>query len=606
MSAPSSSRKALTRSMLALCALSSCVWLAASACSSSSSPAQEPAVQPDASDAEAASNDAGLDQQAADAPPDSPYAGIQVLWEPCSLYEGADDGLAECATVSMPLYWRKPDGRTIGIRAKRLKAKTQPHAQMWLLHGGPGASGVVGFPSRMERWREMDPGLELYTLDHRGTGFSRRLGCPNAESATSPSGSSISVAEAVECIPYLQQEYGDELGAITTTDSSMDLAALIEATRMPGKKVIVWGGSYGTYFAQRYLQVAPAQADGVIIEGIATPMSTFINYDELGNKTGKDFFGVCAADAFCASKLGPDPWARLGTLLQNLQNGHCSAAKLSRYAVSQLLAYMLYYHPSYSAAPATIYRLERCSSQDVAAVSSVVDFFFGAGGVWDIQSYSILLQHHISLSEMWMTPAFEGVDLVQYFEDIRNTAYVAKFLGPSRLQILAEWPVYNDPAYDNQWPSSATPMLMMQGRLDPATSWYEASNVQDHYTQPSQTYVEFPNAPHGVSSATPLSDAADAEHCGMRLLLAFAKDPKAPLDTSCVSQVLPINFKGTAALAQAMFGTSDFWDDPPASDAGTTAYAAKPAHPSSLRAKLQQQLREQGSPPWMADPPGTR
>ncbi len=43
--------------------------------------------------------------------------------------------------------------------------------------------------------------------------------------------------------------------------------------------MLIWGGSGGTYWAQRYLQVYPDQADGVVLEGIAGPQSSLATQD---------------------------------------------------------------------------------------------------------------------------------------------------------------------------------------------------------------------------------------------------------------------------------------------------------------------------------------
>ena len=47
------------------------------------------------------------------------FQGFEVNWETCSLHDGQDDGLAECAAVEMPLNWSNPDGQTIQVAAKR-------------------------------------------------------------------------------------------------------------------------------------------------------------------------------------------------------------------------------------------------------------------------------------------------------------------------------------------------------------------------------------------------------------------------------------------------------------------------------------------------------
>lgn len=270
--------------------------------------------------------------------------------------------------------------------------------------------------------------------------------------------------------------------------------------------------------------------------------------------------------------------------------------------MSLLLAYLLYYFPINSAAPALVYRLERCSESDRAAIASAFSFLFGGGGVWDIKSYSILLQHHITFSEMWDHPDFEGVDLHEYFTEIAESAYVAKNLGHQKLGLSGDWPRYWDTAHDDSFAQSATPLLMLQGGLDPATTAFQAERVGAHFDGPHQHYLLFPDAPHGVSSSTPLSADEHAEHCGQRLLLDFLGDPRAELDSRCIDQVMPIDFRGTEELSQALLGTDDLWDDPIGGSARSqpthAAPIAQPLRDTPYARRLRASLRQLPAPPF--------
>lgn len=488
-----------------------------------------------------------------------PIEGIAVEWEECSLNEGEDDGLAQCTVVEMPLFWNDiEDGRTLGVRAKRLLAQGESEAQLWLLAGGPGQAGTWDMPGYMERLQQLYPALDVYTLDHRGTGGSGRLGCPEAEDEESTGGTSISSAEMPACVEYLLDEWGDGLNGITTSDSAVDVAALIEASRQEGKKVFVEGGSYGTYWAQRYVQIFPDQADGVILAGIFPADGTVIWYDEMTNDVAHDFMDLCGADPFCSSKLGADPWSRLGSLLEDMESGHCTQNGITKDLVRTLFAYLMYWGTTNIVVPAATYRLERCEPEDVQAILSMYDYLFGDGGTWDLESYSILLQNHIQFSEMWEHPDFDGVNLGEYLTEIYDEGYVIKNGGPTKLIMRNGWPIYDDELWDDGWGESDVPMLMLQGRFDPATPVAEASRVGDHYCGEHQHYVEFPHAAHGTLGSTPTSEGED---CGYELLVAFMKDPEGPLDTSCVDDVAVTDFTGDAELAQAVFGTDDLWED---------------------------------------------
>jgi len=410
----------------------------------------------------------------------------------------------------------------------------------------------------MQQLQELMPSVDVYTLDHRGTGHSSRLGCPDAESDASPSGSSINSAEMPGCVDALVEEWEDGLAGVSTSGSAIDVAAFVEATREDGKGVFVQGGSYGTYWAQRYVQIFPRQADGVIMAGIFPATGTFLWYDELTNQVAHEFMNLCGEDPFCSTKLGADPWSRLGELLDDMELGHCTESGISRDLVRVLFAYLMYWDTTNIVVPAATYRLERCDEPDRAAILSMYQYLFGDGGTWDLDSYSIMLQHHIQFSEMWEHPEFQDVDLYEYFASIHDDGYVIKDAGLAKMAIRDYWPIYQDTLWDDGWGESQVPMLMLQGRFDPATPLVEAQKAADNFDGEHQHFVVFPHAAHGTLGSTPTSGGDD---CAYQLMAAFIAEPLAPLDTNCVEEVETTDFEGGQDLARAVFGTDDLWEN---------------------------------------------
>ena len=294
------------------------------------------------------------------------FEDLSVEWERCSLRPGANDGLAECAEVTMPLRWEFPeDPGTFKTVAKRLlSVGDDAQGQVWLLAGGPGDSGTLTFPDFMLGLRDADLGFDVYTLDARGTGGSEWLGCPDQETESSELGVQISAGEIDACADYVEQTYGDRLDIYGATHAALDLAALIHHTREEGKNVLIWGFSGGTFWAQRYLQFFPSQADGVVLEGIVPPDGSLVFQDEYFDLIGRQLLDDCATDAFCASKL-PDPEATLLALLDKLDQGHCPILETSSPDFIALIARLNYFNPTHEFVPALIYRVDRCSPQDV-------------------------------------------------------------------------------------------------------------------------------------------------------------------------------------------------------------------------------------------------
>jgi len=536
-----------------------------------------------------ATSDGGTDSDTdtdADTDSDSEWGfdGLDVTWEPCSLYPDADDGLAECATVTMPLRWLDLDGGgTFDTYAKRLLSSAgDPEGQLWLLHGGPGAAGTVGLPSMMEELQAYYPELDLYTLDARGTGWSEWFGCPEQEAAASDYGSWVTLDELDACIEYAEETYGDRMDVYNTTNAAIDLAALIHNTREDGRKVLIWGGSGGTFWAQRYLQFFPDQANGVVIEGIVPPDESLVFQDEYDDLIARRILEMCADDPFCAAKL-PDPEATLIALYEKLDGGHCSYLGIDTDGVKSFIRGMDYYFPTNQFMPAFIYRMDRCDPGDVDAIYNFYMLMWGQEE--DEHSFSNLLFFNEGWSELWEHHDFADNDaLVAYLEGVEAAGLITMGMGLERNEYYKRWPRYVDPN-DDTWAESSVPMLMLQGQIDPSTPHDFAQAVGEHFQGAHQHWTSFPYSTHNVATGSPVDADIHATHCGQQLFVDFLKDPEGELDTSCVDDVLPLDFEGTT-WAPILLGTADYWEnDAPADAKGD---GTPPATPASLKRDMRE------------------
>ena len=205
-----------------------------------------------------------------------------IAWGPCAGVETSDPH-AECAFVEMPLLHGSSDGRTIGVAVKRILASDESTRQLWFLDGGPGDAGSAS----LERLATVlaDPHLDVYTADHRGVGGTALLSCPVQQAPDSPDGSEITSVEWAVCMDHIRATRSD-LDGLTATETARDLGRLIEMTREPGKRVFVMGASYGTFLANRYLQLFPNQPDGIILDGIVPADWSFVEFDAGLDRTG--------------------------------------------------------------------------------------------------------------------------------------------------------------------------------------------------------------------------------------------------------------------------------------------------------------------------------
>jgi pimeloyl-ACP methyl ester carboxylesterase len=480
---------------------------------------------------------------------------VSVTWEKCSLYEGEFDGLAECSSTEMPYLWQKPDDRKFKTYAKRYSSGGKITRQLWLLHGGPGASGVYDFPSWMESFVEADPELEVLTLDPRGAGYSGYIAC---EDGSDPM--TLDDEAFKECSDWFDETYGEDKVIFGATHAAIDAAAFIIRSKREGVKVFVWGGSGGTFWTQRMLQFFPDLVDGVIIEGIVPPNQSMVHQDKYTELVGRKIFEMCSEDEFCSSKL-PDPRKTYTELKAKLDEGHCSLLGITGEYLGSWVYNMLFYFPTHDMIPGFIYRLDRCTYEDSNAILSFYNKFFRGTGKKSPVAFSSLLFFNELFGEMWLNEDFPTSDDIEtYLDEIYEDAWIASGFGYTRNRQYKMWHPYSDPN-SGIWAETDVPMLMLQGKLDPSTPYDYAVLLKDHFNGKHQHFIEFPYAAHNVVSGSPTESGYQEVHCAKLIWNAFMEDPEAELDTSCVSKTLPPDFKGEGPYAEYYFGTKDYWEN---------------------------------------------
>ena len=498
---------------------------------------------------------------APDAGPDADAGPAPIAWTTCPLHTEGGTPSAECATVPLPLRASEPGGETIDVFVKRFRPENGKAARaLWMLQGGPGGSGYV-FEGIAKAIATKYPDVEFYIPDHRGTGKSTKLTCA-AQTPQSEGSIGIAPSEWPACLAENQQRWGDKLAAFSTTNAANDIGLLIERTRREGQPVFVYGVSYGTYLANRYLQLFPKQADGVVMDSIAAPGSSLARQDEDANEAARDLLAACAKDATCSAKLGADPWAKAQALVTKITSGHCAdvtppAGLTIHEALRLSFGTMLMYPHLRGYIPAAIYRLDRCAPNDVPAMKVFFTALYGGSDEPAepdemMKSWGWVLSNNITFSELWESPPPTADDLAA----IRNSAVASREITNGLPELHATWPRYVDPLAP-AWASTDVPILMLAGGLDPATLFRKQLPARDHFRGQHQHFIEIPSATHTViaSSATTANRS-----CGTMIMMSFLEDPRGTPDTSCLADVVPLSFAGDAATTSALFGTSDPWE----------------------------------------------
>lgn len=480
---------------------------------------------------------------------------VDLTWEPCGDLAGTRREGVDCATYASALDPADPGSDEITLFAKRATGEAPDGRRVVLLAGGPGFAGDSMEPLAATLI-DADPGLTVLLPDHRGTGRSSKLGCAGPEGPFSEGGPTIVGPEWPQCWGELSAEYGEGLQHFTSFEAARDVAALIEATG--DGPAFVLGVSYGTFWASRYLQLFPQQAAGVIFDSLCPPGHCFIaDQDRDENEVAQAWFTeVCGAHPVCDAKLGGDPWGFLQGLHTKLREGHCPVfsndGPANAGVVRQVTSSFLLQADLRPALPAMLYRIDRCDPADVTALQNL----FSGGGGGASSTYSFPLAVNVAMLEMWPPDDPSGDTLATALD----TYLSARGVSAQTAAQADGWPASVRPERTFALPRSRTPALMLAATYDPATRIELARPLVEALDGPHQTFVEFAHGSHNLwTQSRRLSDPET--RCGMEIILQFLGAPTEPLDTSCARDLLPSNFAGTEAYANALFGTPDLWEN---------------------------------------------
>jgi pimeloyl-ACP methyl ester carboxylesterase len=443
---------------------------------------------------------------------------------------------AECATMHVPAIWSDPKGGTLDVFVKRYPAKKQPaKAQLWMLTGGPGFAGPLDETDAFLVATTI-PDFDIYIPDFRGTGKSTYAKC---------TGDALQQLDCTDTAP--------PRAGLTLTDAAKDLAALIDASRASRQQVFVHGVSYGTIWAQRYLQLRPSQATAVILDSSVPAVGhDYANFDVQFDDTAHSVLELCKTDATCSAKLGPDPIATAQKAVAAVDAGTCALPGIRFFLGEGLLGNQSQYERTLF--PAAIYRILRCNDADRAWFEKARSFVGWWGSLSHV-GFNDFVKLNVDFLESWST------DITTTDIAARRTAQVATSLYSSELASWASrWPRGFRDGYFGKWPSSPVPILILQGTLDPRTPYGDIMRAQ--YSGKNQYYVEFPGANHAIflPTATPMVEPA-APGCGWQVIRSFLEDPTRAPDTSCISGMMPV-FGTPPKEWFDLVGIQDLWENP--------------------------------------------
>jgi hypothetical protein len=204
--------------------------------------------------------------------------------------------------------------------------------------------------------------------------------------------------------------------------------------------------------------------------------------------------------------------------------------------------------------PAAVYRAERCNESDVAALKHMLALFFNDEDPGEmLRQYSFPLANTVAFSELWEDPSPTRSEL----SAIRDAAITSRDVTEGMAQQLGLWPTYPRDEFMGKLPTTDVPLLMMHAPLDPATLLSKATPVRDHFRGKHQHFIEFANGGHSIVSSTPTKEK---KSCGTAVLMSFLRAPEGTPDTTCLANLLPVDFNGEPELTKLVFDRDTAWD----------------------------------------------
>ncbi|WP_405167105.1 alpha/beta hydrolase [Nocardia sp. NBC_01499] len=247
------------------------------------------------------------------------YYQQNLAWGSCDDYQGGDGLTAagiECARVTVPIDYGKPDGDTARIAISRLRATGTRVASMLTNPGGPGAAGL-SLPLALAK-SPVAERLDVIGMDVRGLGASTpHVVCRSVaefETGQRVLGRTDPLAE-IDQVEEENEEYANScarrtglalLGHVGTVDVARDMDVVRAA--LGEQKLTYFGGSYGTRLGSTYAEMFPDRVRAMVLDAAVDP-TTNIGDQVISAAGFQQAFDAYAADCAKAPDcpLGTDP-----------------------------------------------------------------------------------------------------------------------------------------------------------------------------------------------------------------------------------------------------------------------------------------------------------
>lgn len=205
--------------------------------------------------------------------------GFPAQWVP-PILNWSSCGSLECATLTVPLDWSKPEGTTIDLALAKSPASGDRKGSVLTNPGGPGGSGIEFVQQGVlasGAFADLHGSYDILGWDPRGVGNSEAVDCGDnttdylhLDSDPDDAAEQTELDNAAQAVATQCGALDPELLAnISTDDSVMDMEAIRRTIGDEG--LTFYGFSYGTTLGSVYADRFPDKARAIVLDGVTDP-----------------------------------------------------------------------------------------------------------------------------------------------------------------------------------------------------------------------------------------------------------------------------------------------------------------------------------------------
>ena len=398
----------------------------------------------------------------------------------------------ECSTLTVPLDYAKPGGRTIKLALLRVPAQDRKRRVGSLIvnPGGPGGSGVEYAASGNASFGpELLAGFDIVGFDPRGVGKSTPLECEDTQALDTLISSDPdpdTPAETRYSDGLLRKLGADCLarsGALVRHMSTVEVAKDLDVLRaaVGDHKLSYFGASYGTFIGATYADMFPDHVGRMVLDGALDPSLSTLDLSLVQAKSFevalRAYVGACVDRGGCFLGGTVDAGTqRIRQFLDTVEKDPLPGNGSRRLEVGNAMlgVWLPLYRKSYW--PILDQALEAAFRGDGALLLSLADAYVSRGpnGYQDNSLEALYAVNCLDHDDG--IPSSEVDTYLPRFEKASPTFGAVFAYG---LSACENWPVHSSRKGEPVEAKGAAPIMVVGTTRDPATPLVWAESLAD-------------------------------------------------------------------------------------------------------------------------------